>query len=274
MFYNPEKVRIMKTKNYIFALVFIFFSFASYSQTYTSVCRNNLSIAIQDHSTARDSILVNVPSDHKVLDVNILIDTLLHSWDSDLSIYLRKGTIGVKVINNVGGSGDNFIGTLLNDSSGISLPSNGAPFTGTFRPSDSLSLFNNITPTGYWRLVVTDTATGDTGLLKAWCLRIVSTNVSGIIQTVEIPNTFRLYQNYPNPFNPITKIKYGLPKNGNVKLTVYDELGKEVAVLADGYAQANTYEAVFDATNLPSGVYYYKLEAEGFSDTKKMVIIK
>ncbi len=264
----------MRPKFYIFALLLIFFNSAAFSQTHTSVCRNNLSIAILDHSTARDSILINAPSDHKVLDVNILIDTLFHTWDSDLSIYLSKGTIGVRVINKVGGSGDNFIGTLLNDSSGVSLPANGAPFTGTFRPSDSLSLFNNITPTGYWRLIITDTATGDTGLLKAWCLRIVSTNVNGVIQSVEIPNTFRLYQNYPNPFNPVTKIKYGLPKNGFVKLIVYDELGKEVDVLQDGYQQANTYEAVFDATNLPSGVYYYKLESDGFSETKKMVIVK
>ncbi len=254
--------------------IFILFDSDSRSQTHTAVCRNNLSVVIQDHSTISDSILINVPTDHKILDVNLLIDTLFHTWDSDLSIYLRKGVTGVKVINQVGGSGDNFIGTLLNDSSGTSLPANGAPFTGTFRPSDSLSKFNEKIPTGYWKLTITDTATGDTGLLKAWCLMIVSTNVNGVIHSIEIPNTYRLYQNYPNPFNPVTKIKYGLPKNGNFKLTVYDELGKEVAVLVDGYREANTYETVFDATNLPSGVYYYKLEAEGFSDTKKMVIIK
>ncbi len=244
------------------------------SQTYSAICRNNLNLSIPDNSYVKDSILINVPSDHKVLDVNILIDTLLHTWDSDLILYLRKGTVGVRIINQVGGSGDNFIGTLLNDSSGVAFPPNGAPFTGSFRPSDSLSKFNDRIPTGYWVLSISDTATGDTGLLKVWCLRIISTNVNGIVSSVEIPNTYRLYQNYPNPFNPVTKIKYGVPKNGYIKLTVYDELGKEVDIVDEGYKEANTYEAVFDATNLPSGVYYYKLEADGFSDTKKMVIVK
>jgi len=59
-----------------------------------------------------------------------------------------------------------------------------------------------------------------------------------------------------------------------VQVAVYDEIGKFVPILQDGVKQANTYEAEFDATNLPSGVYYYRLEAEGFVDTKKMVVIK
>ncbi|HMQ81089.1 MAG TPA: T9SS type A sorting domain-containing protein [Ignavibacteria bacterium] len=200
---------------------------------------------------------------------------MIHSWVSDLSIYLKKDTLGVRLFNKTGGSGDNFIGTVFDDSAAVKIDSATAPFTGSYRPNQPLSAFNNLfTGWGYWILTITDTAQGDTGYLNEWCIIVEYYFYTGGINTIEIPNTFRLYQNYPNPFNPMTKIKYGLPKNGNVKLMVYDELGKEVAVLVDGYAQANTYEAVFDATNLPSGVYYYKLEADGFSDTKKMVIIK
>jgi len=240
-----------------------------------SFCRSGLNILVLDHSTATDSIFVFLGNGCIVNDVNAVLTNINHTWLSDLRIYLRKGNTGSLIVNFVGGSGDNFINTVLDDSALIPLSSGTAPFTGTYRPSSPLAPFNGISTDGYWKIAVTDTGnSGDTGSLHAWCVRLTYTCPTGGIQTVEIPNSYMLYQNYPNPFNPVTKIRYGLPKNGNVKLTVYDELGKEVAVLVDGYREANTYEAVFDATNLPSGVYYYKLEAEGFSDTMKMVIVK
>ena len=83
-----------------------------------------------------------------------------------------------------------------------------------------------------------------------------------------------LGQNYPNPFNPVTKIKFGLPKNAHVKLTVFDAVGREIAVLVNEERSANTYEVEFDGSALPSGVYFYKLEAGDFVTTKKMLMIK
>jgi hypothetical protein len=103
-------------------------------------------------------------------------------------------------------------------------------------------------------------------------MNLADVNVEG--QTIEIPNTYRLYQNYPNPFNPSTKIKFGLPKAANVKLTVYDVLGREVAMLVNEYMQARTYEIDFDGTALPSGVYFYKLVTDDFVQTKKMLMLK
>lgn len=276
MFYNPEKVTTMKTKNYIFALVLSLLSQFSYSQIpVQTICREGINVPINDHATIRDSVLV-ISGATNVSDVNVRIDNISHTWVSDLSIYLKNNlNTGMRLFNKTGGSGDNFVFTIFDDSASTIIDSAAAPFTGRFRPNQSLNVFNgNYNPSGSWVLTITDTATGDTGFLTKWCLVIQYMTISGVVQTIEIPNTYKLYQNYPNPFNPVTKIKYGLPKNGNVKLTVYDELGKEVDVLVDGYRQANTYEEVFDATNLPSGVYYYRLDADGFSETKKMVIIK
>ncbi|HWA06000.1 MAG TPA: T9SS type A sorting domain-containing protein [Ignavibacteria bacterium] len=257
-------------------IIFSIFSEVVFSQTpQQNFCRSGLNIPVNDHSSVVDSINVFLGNGCIVNDVNAVLTNINHTWVSDLRIYLRKGNTGALIVNFVGGSGDNFINTVLDDSALIPLSSGTAPFTGTYRPSTPLAPFNGINTDGYWKIVVTDTGnSGDTGSLHAWCVRITYTCPTGGIQTVEIPNTYRLYQNYPNPFNPVTRIKYGLPKNGYVKLTVYDELGREIGVLQDGYQQANTYEAVFDATNLPSGVYYYKLEASSFSETKKMVIIK
>ena len=93
-------------------------------------------------------------------------------------------------------------------------------------------------------------------------------------QGTEIPKEFSLSQNYPNPFNPATKIKFGLPRGGFVSLKLYDILGNEVYVLDESYRQAGYYEAEFDGSNLASGVYFYKLETEGYTATKKMLLIK
>lgn len=97
----------------------------------------------------------------------------------------------------------------------------------------------------------------------------------------EIPKEFLLEQNYPNPFNPKTIINFKLSRgNGTggitnyVSLKVYDLLGNEVSVLVNENLNAGTYEVVFDASNLSSGVYYYRIEAGSFVDSKKMILIK
>jgi Secretion system C-terminal sorting domain len=89
-----------------------------------------------------------------------------------------------------------------------------------------------------------------------------------------IPNSYILYQNYPNPFNPATKIKFDLPKSNHVKLIIYDVLGREITVLVNQKQKAGSYEVDWDATNYPSGVYFYKLVTESYSETKKMVLLK
>jgi hypothetical protein len=90
----------------------------------------------------------------------------------------------------------------------------------------------------------------------------------------EIPSAYRLDQNYPNPFNPITIISYGLPKSSNVKLTIYDILGREVTVLVNEFKSIGNYSVEFDASELASGTYIYKIEAGEFVSSKKMALIK
>lgn len=90
----------------------------------------------------------------------------------------------------------------------------------------------------------------------------------------EVPSEFSLKQNYPNPFNPVTNIKFDIKKASFVKLTVIDVSGKTVAVLVSENMQPGSYNYDWNAEKLASGVYFYKLEADGFSDTKKMVLVK
>lgn len=102
----------------------------------------------------------------------------------------------------------------------------------------------------------------------------VITSVNEFISSNSIPEKFELSQNYPNPFNPTTTIKFALPEAGNVSLKVYNQLGKEVATLTDGFRNSGTYEINFNASELSSGVYFYKLTAGATEMVKKMVLVK
>ena len=103
---------------------------------------------------------------------------------------------------------------------------------------------------------------GDTALTY---INTISTN---------IPETFKLSQNYPNPFNPTTNIKFSIVKTEQVILIVYDVQGREVQTLVNERLQPGTYEVSFDGSALHSGVYFYKLITDGFTETKKMLMIK
>lgn len=93
-------------------------------------------------------------------------------------------------------------------------------------------------------------------------------------QNNQVPALFRLYQNYPNPFNPSTVLAFDMPKEGFASLKIYNSIGQEVAVLIDGIVKAGSYQKVFNASSLPSGIYFYKFVTEGFSDVRKMSLIK
>jgi hypothetical protein len=98
--------------------------------------------------------------------------------------------------------------------------------------------------------------------------------VTAVDDLKELPTEFSLSQNYPNPFNPFTKIKYELPKSSLVKMVIYDNLGRTIKVLVNEFQNAGFYELSLNAMNLPSGVYYYRIQTDEYSATKKLVLLK
>jgi hypothetical protein len=92
--------------------------------------------------------------------------------------------------------------------------------------------------------------------------------------TVAVPTSFALGQNYPNPFNPTTVINYQLPVTGSVSLKVYDVIGREVATLVNEQKDAGNYQVTFNASNLASGMYFYRLQAGSYTSVKKLVLMK
>jgi pectate lyase len=92
--------------------------------------------------------------------------------------------------------------------------------------------------------------------------------------TMQLPEIFTLEQNYPNPFNPVTKIEYTIPTANHVTLKIINLLGQVVATLVDEKQEAKRYTKEFDASRFSSGVYFYQINAGGFSQTKKMLLLK
>ena len=114
-------------------------------------------------------------------------------------------------------------------------------------------------------------AGGDGTIIHA---NLTITNLDEEILTQSSFNYFMLQQNYPNPFNPSTTIKYSIPKQSNVTLKVYDVLGSEVVTLVNKEQAQGNYEVEFDGTDLSSGIYFYRLKAGDFVETRKMILIK
>ena len=122
-----------------------------------------------------------------------------------------------------------------------------------------------------WRLRAVDAAyVGSLIAVGEFSIGVVSAGELG----ENIPKEYGIEQNYPNPFNPVTSIRYSIPEAGLVTLKIYNSIGKQILSLVNEVKQAGYYNLKFDATLLPSGVYFYRLQAGKFAETKKMVLLK
>lgn len=161
---------------------------------------------------------------------------------------------------------NNHLGYAVGDSGGIVKTTNGGlkwsiQNSGTNKKLNEVWFLNK--DTGF--------IAGDSGLL----LVTYNGGVTSLSQNYQsIPEKFQLHQNYPNPFNPSTIIRFDLIQSGYTRLSVYDISGKRISVLVDENLSPGSYEYNFNAENLPSGVYFYKIESEAFTETKRMILIK
>ena len=169
-----------------------------------------------------------------------------------------KDTIGTYV----SGEMINFTLTFNNDGT---LTAQGNSFSGTFTPT-------TVVQNAKWII-----ASKDSKPNQGFYIKSIDGNA---VTDIENKNTgtnkmdFRLSQNYPNPFNPTTTIQYSVPKSGLVTIKVYDILGREVTTLVNEQKAVGNYNVQFYANRLSSGVYFYRMQAGDFVQTKKLVLLK
>jgi photosystem II stability/assembly factor-like uncharacterized protein len=134
-------------------------------------------------------------------------------------------------------------------------------------PPFTISYFESV----YMLNSMTGFVVGDSGVI----LKTTNGGLSDVnFESFNTPKKFELYQNYPNPFNPSTVISYSIPNDNFITLRVFDALGREIKTLVNGYQRTGKHSVTFKAENLPSGVYFYRLEAGNFSKTKKLVLLR
>ena len=107
-----------------------------------------------------------------------------------------------------------------------------------------------------------------------WELNLDDLEVTDVAEDQHVPFAPKLSQNYPNPFNPTTEIRYRVPGTGHVTLKIYNIVGQEVSTLVDEVKQPGTYTVEWDAGGMPSGVYFCRLEAGNFVQSRKMLLLK
>jgi hypothetical protein len=123
-------------------------------------------------------------------------------------------------------------------------------------------------------VVASDTSAPNSGTIQTDGVTWSSTNTSGVEDEDQIPTQYSLSQNYPNPFNPSTTISFSIPTSEFISLKVFDVLGKEIAALVNEEKPAGSYNVNFDASQLSSGIYFYKLQAGNYFEMKKMILMK
>ena len=153
----------------------------------------------------------------------------------------------------------------------ITAPSTSASFTPTCNQWQNKSIYLPLNT----NRIFFQAAGGNGNNLYLDEVLVKPSGISGIPRySTEVPVRYELFNNYPNPFNPSTKIRFDITERTNVKLVVYNSAGEEVTVLVNNVLGTGKYEVTFTALNLSSGIYFYRLITDNFSDTRKMILVK
>jgi photosystem II stability/assembly factor-like uncharacterized protein len=246
--------------------------------------RYELGKPIEDYQVTMDTLTVfeaggkkSLQAESKLVAVEVIIDTVLHTAVSDLEFKLSHEGVTDTLIFHNGGENADFIDLVLSDASTMSIDSGAAPFSGVFMPYKALSAFAGLDPTGPWVLSIYDAVEGNTGTLNAWSLKLYyeEATVSSVFEpeTNLHPEGHVLYQNHPNPFQGQTYISYYLQNNCDVEINVFDFLGKKVATLYKAEQMAGKHQISWDASGYRSGIYILQLKAGTQFLYNKMILV-
>ena len=232
---------------------------------------SNVQKPIPDLLILQDTISINTTGKVSEVKINLNIN---HPNDGELLIMLRSPDNNQVTLSSYNGNGGaNYTNTTFDDSASVSIVNGTPPFTGSYKPQNSFSILLNNNLNGSWILRVFDKTAGNQGILLNWCI-LFKYYVPISVNENTMPVSFALKQNYPNPFNPSTRISFSIGKQDLVTLKIYDQLGREIQTLVNDILTPGDYEVVWNAKNYPSGVYYYRIETNDLTETKRMLLTK
>ena len=249
----------------------------------TSFTASNVPIQIPANTLSTTYSTFNCNFTQTILKLTCWVN-IQHTFDEDITVSLISpaGTETV-LAGGVGHDGHNFTFTYFDDdaSTAIDTMINHSPFTGTYKPIYKLWLLDGEGISGTWKLKVVDNGFDNGGSILGWGFNV---KYSTYGDNILVPDKFALLGNYPNPFNPVTRVVFNVPYISNVKIKLYDILGRQVATLLDETRQPGFQEyvdfssndvTVHGGTGLASGVYFITLTGnDTFIESKKMVLVK
>ena len=197
-----------------------------------------------------------------------------NSWDNTVNDYVTIEFIGTKIdFYGVKDPGHGIGAVSIDGGSETNID-----FYAAARVGNQLMWTSPVFTAGNHVFKLRVTGNKNTSSTNTWVVPdrvdILESSTSSVSKIFPIPISFSLDQNYPNPFNPSTVINYHLPLSSHVTLKIYDELGREVRTLVDEVKPMGSYTVKFDASSLPSGVYFCRLQAGSYSETKKLLLLK
>ena len=239
--------------------------------------RSGLDMALLALKT-EDIIQVNI-LEEKIYGVNCYIDTLLHPSVGDIQLVLEHGGKAISLVDRPPNSGANFINTLFLDRAKAHINEGEAPYTGKFRPEDSLAVFNGMDPNGDWILGVIDQSQkkgleADEKILQGWGLRFLVQSETGTgIEPVSLKEQPRLEIVYPNPFREELKISFKLPGSAHVALSVFDIHGSLMEQLIEEEFPGGTYSRTWKVSGHHPGPYIIRFKAGNIIEFRKVVLV-
>ena len=235
------------------------------SAPFTTIPDNNLT-GISDTITVS-----NISGIISTAELFLAVD---HTYIGDLMITVTSPNNRTRSLTNYnGGSGKNILSFFGDNFSNSVTGTSYLPPWGFIKPLSVFGDFSGSPANGKWRIRIVDGVSGDYGVLKGWGLKFDISTGNGNQSNI-IPKEFNLYQNYPNPFNPSTSIKYDVPVQSELKISVFDISGREITVLANSVHNPGSYEIIFNTVNLSSGIYFLKFVSPKYNSVKKMILIK
>lgn len=225
---------------------------------------------------ARVEVELNVPLAPPIMDLDVTVNCA-SSWITELRFALVHPAGDSITLFSFGDTlpdrGDNMVNCRFDDEAAQSYADGEGPFTGSFRPYEALSLFDNRSPQGTWTFSADDYGVGDTGTLQNFTLHF-ALPVAADEHDALLPEAFALHPAYPNPFNPSTALTLDVAQTGDYSLDVFDVTGRLVATLYDGKLSGGRHEFHWTALEASSGVYFARALSASQQQTIKLVLLK